>query len=235
MKKIIFVIITLLMVLLLACNESEVVAYNEPHDGIYFKNFNAPEFVQYNFANSNKGDSLQVDTVKLVLNVLGRPAQQDRKVFFRITPIKDLDDTGINLIDYPKPFIFRAKQATDTARFLIHRPAKRQIVYGIGVEIDVANAESSFVAGVKEYMTTKIKLTDYFSKPSQWEYSEPWYGEYSVEKHAFIVTVLKRTDFWDDWSKGAQNIALREALDAYNETHPDTPKDFTFPVKTSDW
>ena len=61
------------------------------------------------------------------------------------------------------------------------------------------------------------------------------YGEYSEEKYAFMVKVLRTSYQYFSWIPGS-NWAydggvtdLINALNAYNAEHPDAPKDFTFP------
>ena len=56
-----------------------------------------------------------------------------------------------------------------------------------------------------------------------------YYGEYSPEKHAFMVTVLKMTNFDNTRIVRENKQKLHEALERYNKEHPNAPKDFTFP------
>ena len=71
------------------------------------------------------------------------------------------------------------------------------------------------------------------SQTGSWE--DEKYGEYSEEKYAFMVKVLRTSYQYFSWIPGS-NWAydggvtdLINALNAYNAEHPDAPKDFTFP------
>lgn len=233
MKKIFIGLFCLLIIT--ACKEDEILRYSESQDGIYFVKRNINESKERNFALSSIGDSLKTDTIALYLRVLGRKAKEDRKIFFETASFNKLDSSGFAYVEYPNPFLFRKNLYTDTMKVVIHRPTERQISYGVELKINSSHQESDFGAGALEALSMGFVIKDHFTKPASWSWSEKWYGEYSVEKHAFIITVLRKTNFIDDWEKGRQNIRLREALDSYNAENPDNPKPFTFPTYTWDW
>ena len=227
-----------------SCKESPILEYSLEQDGIYFipENASGSQEKAFNFAyidhpKANLGDSLLTDTLSFYLRVLGRPAQHDRKVYFKVegTENKDWDSNGLHYVTYPEPFLFRANLLVDTVKVVVHRPEKRQTAYGIGLVIDYLHPGSDFAEGAAENMTKTVVLEDRYELPPYTWWPDAWFGEYSVEKHAFCVTVLQNAYFFYMYPLGAVNIQLREALAAYNAAHPNQPKDFTFPINTNDW
>lgn len=76
-----------------------------------------------------------------------------------------------------------------------------------------------------------------YAKPNWWDWSVDYLGEYSWEKEVFMKEVLPEGVYGanTDWS--FYNKTLCDELAAYNEANPENPKDFTFPVLSSepDW
>ena len=204
-------------------------------------------------------DSLPTDTLRYILKILGNKPLTDKRVYFRVRDIEDKDHTDASRvikdaellnIQVPSPFIFRAGLWQDTVLFIVHRPAEMQKLYGATVEIVPyeQDSRSDFSSGVKESVRAIIYASETYTKPSQWEPStestetapvrlsfSQFYGEYSPAKHAFIQGVLQsnRLVLGDSTQMVSNAQKLKEALEAYNASHPQSPKPFTFPQLTS--
>lgn len=174
------------------------------------------------------GDSLKVDTVRIVIALLGETSEQPRKYYLKTTPVEESENLPENII-FENPYIFPAGQYMDTIKIAITRPEKRG-EYAIGITFDSEDPEGEFESNVAERNVFVCKLYNSYPRPYGWNDATSVFGEYSEEKYAFYVTIL-HTIYYDwheqEWT-GYKN-QLKAALEAYNTAHPDNPKDFTFP------
>lgn len=177
------------------------------------------------------GDSLKIDTISVIISLLGEISDQPREYYLKTTPVEELENLPGNVI-FENPYVFPAGQYLDTIKIAVTRPEKRG-EYAIGITFDSEDPEGEFESNVADRNVLICKLQNSYPRPNGWNDATSVFGEYSEEKYAFFVTVLNRLYYpnfenpqpWDppylDW--------LKAALIEYNATHPDNPKDFTFP------
>ncbi|MEG2227478.1 MAG: DUF4843 domain-containing protein [Odoribacter sp.] len=238
-----------ILLLLGACQKEEVFLYDEAKSSIQFNYADAEIVLDYNFAMQYKiveidmgwgvqedrfyyGDSLRRDTIPLVLSVLGLKDENERPFKLKTVLVKGQDSTKIADVEFLPSYSFQANSLKDTIQIVLLRPAERG-EYTIGITFDVEGEEAPFALGAEEKSIYRLNISDRYRKPASWDgMAELYLGEYSEEKYAFIVTLRGKPNivFWECW---LYNQDLRDALDAYNTAHPDSPKDFTFPVKTT--
>lgn len=235
MKKIIYLLTGLLLVA--ACSNKEIMIYELEDDGIQFVSGRELKFdfdfsFQYETSedewgykvNHYYGDALRDTTIKMVVSLMGWPSDADRS--FRLKAVEG-EDLNPELVGFEESYTFRANQLTDTLAIVLHRPAERGS-FEVQVTFDVEGPDNDFVLGAEERVIYTFNITDRYPKPRDWDMKEAWIGEYSEEKYAFMVTVMRKLfSPWHDWD--AANATLRTALDEYNAANPDNPKDFTFP------
>ena len=173
------------------------------------------------------GDSLRMDSIQLVVSLLGEVSDQPREYNLEIVTPDSLPQSQVILRN---PYVLEANATRDTIVILVPRPESRG-----EFRVDLAFAESPDFgkSSFQDAGKYTITITDRYPKPAGWE--DYIYGEYSEEKYAFWVTVLQavyqdKWAFYDMyWMPTTRIDELIAALRAYNAAHPDAPKDFTFP------
>lgn len=236
-------ILIFFFLLCVACEKEGLVKYSQDKDSIQFDYEIEDMVLDYNFAlqyeertvsdewgswkvNYYLGDSIWRDTISLALSLIGDSSEKDRIFRMKTVPIDGQDSVTMAKVEFLSSYVFRANQLVDTVQIILLRPTQRG-EYKIGLTFDV-EGDSNFNLGVKERTVYQLNIADRYEKPSDWDSQVMYIGEYSEEKYAFMVTTL-HTLFsrWSDWGKN--NLILREALEKYNQMHPDAPKDFDFP------
>lgn len=228
------------LLLLLGCQKEDIVEYSLEKDCLQFDyNTNEMSF-SFNFAEQYiedgrdryyLGDSLLRDTISLNLSLIGWEGSEDRIFKLKTVPLVELDTLPMATVEFLDPYTFRADQLKDTIQVVIVRPEARGR-YGAGVTFDVENEDAVFDIGVEEKQVYELYISDSYEKPTDWDRSIAYLGEFSEEKYAFMVTVLNFLYSVNiDWSN--YNAYLRDELEKFNAANPDSPKDFTFPVNTT--
>lgn len=225
----------------ISCSKDEMIQYHSEKDGIHF-DYKKDQFKSiFDFAFQSEdvldewgypmphyfGDSLLTHKAQLIVSLLGRESAVDRKFKLKANQGEGLSP---ELIQFEDSYTFRAGRLIDTIEVTLKRPVKRG-TYNVQVTFDHSDANADFSMGVEEKSHFTFQLKDRYPEPEDWEGRVDWLGAYSEEKYAFIVSVLHITyGYYVDW--GEYNEQLREALEQYNQKHPNNPKAFTFPVNT---
>ena len=152
-------------------------------------------------------------------------------------------ETGERDTDGYFPYIYGDTPRTDSIRLFIavagnssDQPREYHLkAETVNDSTEMADKEKSpaFPGNITGWDKYEIQALNRYPKPEAWE--DEKYGEYSEEKYAFMVKVLRTSYQYFSWIPGS-NWAydggvtdLINALNAYNAEHPDAPKDFTFP------
>ncbi len=227
---------------LFGCQKEDIVEYDLKKDCIQFDYTSAQMSLSYNFAeqyisvyndwgmleNYYLGDSLRRDTISLNLSLIGWEGNADREFRLRTVPLVELDTLPMATVEFQPTYTFRADQLKDTIQVVLIRPEARGR-YGVGITFDVESKDAIFDIGVEEKSIYELYISDTYAQPDNW--SVDYLGEFSEEKYAFMVSVLHMLYSPNtDWSQ--YNQFLRDELAKYNDEHPETPKDFEFPVNT---
>lgn len=231
MKRIVYFI--LILSFFWGCRKEEAFRYADPVGGLQFGYSTLERDVNFSFMKNAEGrylgDSIQSDTLKLALDVVGFPLDKDRAVVLDTLLVAGQDSGRVARVTFLPPYTFRAGRHKDTLKFVLHRPPARG-VYVVGLTFDWDRTSADFGKGVKERSVYKLKVTDRYPKPEKW--NNTYFGEYTEEKYAFYVTVIGEImDNFKAVNGQNYNRKLRAALEEYNREHPEMPKDFTFPVK----
>lgn len=241
MKNILYV--CLLALVLFACDQEDSFYYGEKAE-LYFISAvgdaegNRTKEIDFAFRQTGQmdanwiyplyyGDSLRLDSVKIVVSLLGEVSDQPREYNLEIVTPDSLQRGEVVLNN---PYVLDANATRDTIVIMIPRPTSRGLF-----QVDLAFGESAdfSATAMQDAGKYSLKISDRYPKPADWE--DHIYGEYSEEKYAFWVTVLGtvyqyRWGFYDwYWMPITRVDELIAALNAYNAAHPDAPKDFTFP------
>jgi len=251
MKK--SICIVFLFLSLFACNKEDIVVFNQPKDCIQFDYDPLKDEMklEYDFANQfilvtdeygykdeyYLGDSLTRDTISLHLVLMGHALDTDRSFKLKSVSVQSFDSLPESPVEFLPAYVFRAGQLQDTVQIILLRPEKRG-KFAVGITFDLEDDNSSFAFGAEEQSVFNFLVSNSYECPEDWDEGEIALGEYSEEKYAFFITILHQKFYAHlDWE--LYNPLLRRELEKYNAEHPDSPKDFTFPVYTKpiwwDW
>ena len=173
--------------------------------------------------------SLASTVVENPVAVAGNSSDQPREYHLKAETVND--STEMADIVLPEVCILAPHAVKDTVVVYINSPRKiGEFAAAIIFDKEKSPAFPGNITGWDKY---EIQALNRYPKPEAWE--DEKYGEYSEEKYAFMVKVLRTSYQYFSWIPGS-NWAydggvtnLINALNAYNAEHPDAPKDFTFP------
>jgi len=184
------------------CEKSELTGYEEPPMVFIYKDGYdvSRDSISYSFA--VKPASLQFDTVKVPLRIMGDAAPKDRVVGVKV--VQD-STTAVQGTDFDLgPTVIPAGAFTSSINVVVKRNAglKNKEVR-LMVEIE---ASEDFLPGISNAkaenatwgagLTYLIKLNDFFSKPDNWDSRLSYYfGAFSQRKFGFIIEVTGMTEF----------------------------------------
>lgn len=245
--KNIYVIISVLLFSLAACQEKEIPGYSLERDGLQFDYDTNKMRVTVDFMKEYRldtmwysgipgegpfntfprytGDSLLKKKIQLNLSMMGYAVDVDREFRLKAVVAEGEDEKATSFIEFESSYVFRAGQLKDTVYAYVLNPQVREN-YTIGIVLDEENSDPSLEFGAAEKSEYRVLLSSRYPRPEQWD--ESVCGEFSEDKYAFMVTILGELYVPEaDWRE--KIIALREALDEYNAEHPGEEKEFTFP------
>ena len=242
----IYVIISVLLFSLAACQEKEILGYSIERDGLQFDYDTNEMRVTVDFMQEYRidtmwysgipgegsyytsrwytGDSLLKKKIQLNLSMMGHAVDYDREFRLKAVVAEGTDEVAKTFLEFEPSYVFRAGQLKDTVEVYVLNPGTR-VNYTIGIVLDTENSDPSLELGAMEKNEYQVLLSNRYPQPSQWDASVV--GEFSEDKYAFMVTILGKLYDHADWSTDL--ATLSEALNKYNASHPGEEKDFTFP------
>jgi len=243
----IYVIISVLLFSLAACQEKEILGYSIERDGLQFDYDTNEMRVTVDFMQEYRidtvwysgvpgegyyytsrwytGDSLLKKKIQLNLSMMGHAVDYDREFRLKAVVAEGTDEVAKTFLEFEPSYVFRAGQLKDTVEVYVLNPGAR-VNYTIGIVLDTENSDPSLELGATEKNEYQVLLSNRYPQPSQWDASVV--GEFSEDKYAFMVTILGK--LYDPYANWSSDIAtLLEALNEYNASHPGEEKDFTFP------
>jgi Domain of unknown function (DUF4843) len=175
MKNINRLIATAILYLLIsACGKEDRLMYKEP-PAIYFsRDFVLPDSINYTFV--VKPDTVLRDTVYLNIRITGLVIADSS------TAVKGTHfDIG--------PAVIKAGEyAIKFPVYLFRTPDMKNKVFSVYFRIA---SSDDFAAGFANSLKYQIRITDMLLKPADW--SDFFYGAYSLTKHQFMVSRLGTT------------------------------------------
>ncbi len=215
-KDIKWMILAMLLLLTGSCEEYKMISYGEGGqinfmgwDEFQFENDN-PEHLTWsrNFGVNPQGDSLQVDTLKVGVKIMGMPAGHPRKVVFKVAY---LTGDQMQIESSPDGYVVPAGEGKAAFKFVVKRPAKRNVVYQANLEFNYE--ASDFTPGTVERQLFKLECSDIVNKETWHVEDNLWMsvsdllGDWSETKARFIITTLGVTDF-TKWASDIYNVYL---------------------------
>lgn len=175
-------------------------------------------------------DTISTDTMTRVrVAVAGTLSASARD--YRLKTVSTDSTLALAEISYDEKYSISANEMKDTIQFVIMRPKDGEESTAGYVTFDTENSPA-FPTSITGWDRLKVNCV-YYAKPEKW--SNDIFGVFSQAKYAFMVETLKTTyDYYDwitddNWQATYGLPELRKALKKYNEEHPESPKDFTFP------
>ena len=184
MKKGIFYIIILGAILpFAACKEDVPTVFAEP-DGIYFS---APaDSMTYTFA---KYPNRLIDTLKIPVTVLGKPADNDRAI--SLEKLSGIDINGTEGVHYKllQPYTIPAGKVSTVLPVVIYRTGDMDSL-SINFKFQL-KANENFISGISAKTSLKIKV-GYLQKPPTWgELTGLQWAGYSLNMGTWSKTKYK--------------------------------------------
>lgn len=175
------------------------------------------------------GDTPRTDSIRLLIAVAGNSSAHPREYYLKAETVND--STEMADIVLPEVCTLAPYAVKDTVVVYINSPQKiGEFAAVITFDKEKSPAFPGNITGWDKY---EIQVLNRYPKPESWNVGK--YGEYSEEKYAFMVKVL-RTSYryfsWipgNNWTYDGGVTDLINALNTYNVEHPDAPKAFTFP------
>ena len=240
-------LIGFLFLLFAACDKEDVLEYQLSEDCIQFDMPTEAMSGEYNFAEQTYevpdgqytllkyyGDSLLCDTLRLPISIIGWEQDYPRNFKLTTTPVVyGVDTLELAELRIDSTYTLGAGLRRDSIDVIFMRPEAGERL-GVGITFDLEGEDAAFDDGAVEQSVYALIVENTYEQSYNWD--NAYLGEFSQAKAAFIVTHFQQSldnlvdgyvTFWSDY-----NRELREALAAYNEAHPDAPKDFTFPVNS---
>jgi len=204
MKKGIFYIIILGAILpFAACKEDVPTVFAEP-DGIYFS---APaDSMTYTFA---KYPNRLIDTLKIPVTVLGKPADKDRAI--SLEKLSGVDINGTEGVHYKllQPYTIPAGKVSTLLPVVIYRTGEMDsLSFNFKFQL---KANENFVSGISAKTALKIKV-GYLQKPPTW-------GEFTGQQWAGY------SDNFGTWTRTKYKVVLDALYDPVSDT---TVSEFPF-------
>jgi hypothetical protein len=185
MKNIYRLIATAILYLLVsACGKEERLMYKEA-PAIYFsRNVVMPDSVNYTFV--VKPDSVLKDTVYLNIQISGLASDKDRT--FNLVIADSSTAVKGKHFDIGPTVIKAGQYAIKFPVYLFRTPDMKDKVFSIYFSM---GSSADFAAGFSNSLKYQVRVTDKLLKPADW--SDFFYGPYSLTKHQFMVSRLGTT------------------------------------------
>lgn len=177
MKKIIYFLSFLSCSLAIFSCDQDIDAAFERKDGLHFKHFT----VDYNgkriykdstvYSFGLKNDTILIDTLKMVIELVGKPSDVDRKYLVEIMNDSTTAVEGVHYKHFEKEQIFRAKKRVDTLRIpIIREKLNKDYLNPKNERLDLKIIENDdFTTGITRGVRAKVVMNDCMVEPIWWE------------------------------------------------------------------
>jgi len=177
---------------LAACDYKEEFDYAAGNQ-IYFE---TADSVTYSFA--IQASTVEIDTVRIPIDIHGLPADADRVVNILIDESKTTAKRGEKadgaVYNVGKTILPAKAWTTDLEVYVYRQKELEDKEVEVYFTIDPGN---DFLGDMgKEHLSLKLKINDVLTMPENWEdYIQDYFGVYGPVKYQFIIDVLGRYSF----------------------------------------
>lgn len=176
MKKIIYFLSFLSCSLAIFSCDQEIDAAYERKDGLHFRHFTTDnngkrtyrDSIVYSFGLKN--DTILIDTLKMIVELVGKPLNVDRKYLVEIMTDSTTAIEGVHYESFSKEQIFRANKRVDTLRIpIIRENLNKDYLNPKNERLDLKIIENKdFTTGITRGVRAKILLNDCMVEPGWW-------------------------------------------------------------------
>lgn len=205
-------LLTLGIMVFSSCKYQEPPLYDVASDGVYFDYKLKADLTQtVNFADHVLREKETVPfTVKL--KRLGYMSDKPLRLVMKSKEVKDRPSVIVQIPEIK----FEANEYEKNVTVEVSAPAERDKIYAVCLYFDTQDPASDLKSSIKEFSEFILEVKESFTKPKSWDWTlQAYLGNWSPEKHVFMITTLKENDYAEsnDWSKYIQyNIAAVNEL-----------------------
>lgn len=176
MKKLTYLLSVLSLLFTIFSCDQEINYPYEGKDRIHFKHFdivsNKRVYIDSTvFSFGLKDDTIRIDTLKLVVELVGKPLTTDRKYRVEILTDSTTAEEGLHYEKFSTEQIFRAKRIRDTLKIILFRDnLSSDYTKPSNKRLDLILRETAdFDIGLTKGKIVKVLLNDYLSEPKWWK------------------------------------------------------------------
>lgn len=177
-----------------------------------------------NFSFATYSESTTEMTMDIDVCVMGPVSDHDRTATVGV--IDSLSTASADLYTLPTSVVVKAGESKGVLPITMKRSALLQ-EKSVKLYIKV-QPSADFGVGVNEENHLLVIWNDMITRPTNWDQLQEFFGEYSTTKYRFMIAHAGGiTEFDADKMSWAElqsyKIKLVNALNQYNEEHPDAP------------
>ena len=212
---------------LASCEKSEPPFYDANSNGAYFDYDKEKLDTIINFADYILEDPKEI-TVKIKIKLLGYVEDFDRTLVLKAIAMENYPQAQVTCPEV----VFKAGEYKKEIEIKVGRPETQDTRYGMTLSVD--EERSDIGIGAEGFENFNVYVEDSYQTPAGWEYNAGmFFGEFSAEKHIFIVKVTKDEDYaYNNNSWGVYpdyQLAVIDSIREHNQAHPNEPLNIAIP------
>lgn len=212
---------------LASCEKSEPPFYDANSNGAYFDYDKEKLDTIINFADYILEDPKEI-TVKIKIKLLGYVEDFDRTLVLKAIAMENYPQAQVTCPEV----VFKAGEYKKEIEIKVGRPETQDTRYGMTLSVD--EERSDIGIGAEGFENFNVYVEDSYQTPAGWEYNAGmFFGEFSAEKHIFIVKVTKDEDYAynnNPWAVYPDyQLAVIDSIREHNQAHPNEPLNIAIP------
>lgn len=212
---------------LASCEKSEPPFYDANSNGAYFDYDKEKLDTIINFADYILEDPKEI-TVKIKIKLLGYVEDFDRTLVLKAIAMENYPQAQVTCPEV----VFKAGEYKKEIEIKVGRPETQDTRYGMTLSVD--EERSDIGIGAEGFENFNVYVEDSYQTPAGWEYNAGmFFGEFSAEKHIFIVKVTKDEDYAynnNPWGVYPDyQLAVIDSIREHNQAHPNEPLNIAIP------
>lgn len=194
---------------------------NDSYEAAYLK-------TSLNFAENVKGDTIQCDTLEVIVRILGDLAVQPLELYLSSEAVEGAEQPDFVFFN---PYVLKDSAYRAVLKVGVNRPAQRDKTYRGKLVFDFE--QSGFAPGLDSLLRYDVTVSDEVTwkllqlSETDWEdYIQPYFGKYSDTKARFMIMAMRSTNFsllTYSWNVNRYKNMCISALEHYNTVNAGNP------------